>query len=57
MCVPRVMEVLSDVASGKEEVDMERMNNLVRRQMLTTLENVSSKNLTQPSLLLQTVPF
>ena len=38
--VCRALEVLSDLASGKEDVDMERMNNLVKRQMLTILDHV-----------------
>ena len=38
--VCRALEVLSDLASGKEDVDVERMNNLVKRQMLTILDHV-----------------
>ena len=38
--VCRALEVLSDLVSGKEEMDMERMNNLIKRQLLTILDHV-----------------
>ena len=50
--VCRVLEVLSGLAVGKEEVDMERMGNIINRQMLSILNNVSSP-FTLPSSLSQ----
>ncbi|CAI8039021.1 Uncharacterized protein C05D11.1 [Geodia barretti] len=38
----KALEVLSDLVSGQEEVDMERMTNLIKRQLLTILDHVES---------------
>lgn len=37
----RVLEVLSDISEGKEEVDMERMGNIINRQILSVRNSVS----------------
>ena len=36
----RVLQLLSNIAAGKEEVNMTRMGNVVQRQILDTLSNV-----------------
>ena len=43
MCSFRLMEVLKDIATGKEKMDMPRISNLAHRKVLDSLSSVSRK--------------
>ena len=41
MILFRVFEILQNIASGEEEIDMERMKALIHRRILQKMDDVS----------------